>query len=225
VDVALASKFLQQRRLAHVMPHLEGPLLDVGCGDCTVAEYASGYVGIDSNRTFLPAAGQSPAPRVQGWADRLPFKEGSFKTVLAMAVLEHVSDPGACLREALRVLAPGGRFVMTTPTPIGDHIHHWLAKANITSKHAADEHQSVMSPENLRKIIEDAGFDVDYHHVFLFGGNQVCVAQRRSERTATVAGALHRALLPEMPAQAHAAAHRWASERGDIIDERTDAAA
>jgi hypothetical protein len=67
---------------------------------------------------------------------------------------------------------------MTTPTPIGDWIHQWLAHINVTSKHAADEHQSVMAPLALQAAVVDAGFDLERHKVFLFGGNQVCVARR-----------------------------------------------
>lgn len=184
--MALASGFLRSRRLAHVTPFLEGPLLDLGCGDCTAAELTSEYVGIDSNRNFLPVASASVAPIVQGSGHHLPFQDGAFKTVLAMAVLEHVADPIRCLREALRVLAPGGRLVMTTPTPLGDWIHHRLAYVNVTSKHAADEHQSVMAPEALCGALIEAGFVLDKHQKFLFGGNQVCVAHRpdATEQTA-----------------------------------------
>jgi SAM-dependent methyltransferase len=183
--MALASKWLQQQRLARVLPFLEAPVLDVGCGDGAAYRYApEGYVGLD--RDPAPLAQQRDAlTRVLGTADRLPFADGAFKTVLAMAVLEHVDDPVACLREARRVLAPGGRVVLTTPTPMGDHLHHWLAKVGITSKHAADEHQSVMSPARLQRAVADAGFGVSHFRVFLLGGNQVCVAQTPAGDSAT----------------------------------------
>jgi SAM-dependent methyltransferase len=182
--MALASGFLRSRRLAHVVPHLQGPLLDLGCGDCTAEKLVPDYVGIDSNRDFLPDAQTSSAATVQGSGHNLPFRDGAFRTVLAMAVLEHVADPVGCLREALRVLQPGGRLVLTTPTPVGDWIHHRLAYVNITSKHAADEHQSVMSPAALCAAVEEAGFVLERHKVFLFGGNQVCIARRLDSKAA-----------------------------------------
>lgn len=47
-------------------------------------------------------------PTVQGLADALPFKPGSFDHVMMMNVLEHTPNPGQMLREVQRVLRPGG---------------------------------------------------------------------------------------------------------------------
>jgi SAM-dependent methyltransferase len=46
---------------------------------------------------------------------RLPFKDAVFDTVFAIDVIEHVPDERALIIEALRVLRPGGRLIMTTP--------------------------------------------------------------------------------------------------------------
>jgi SAM-dependent methyltransferase len=45
----------------------------------------------------------------------LPFADGAFGCVVALSVVEHLSRPCAFLREAYRVLAPGGRLVLLTP--------------------------------------------------------------------------------------------------------------
>jgi ubiquinone/menaquinone biosynthesis C-methylase UbiE len=44
----------------------------------------------------------------------LPFPDGSFDLVLSHAVIEHVADAPLYLREAARVLAPGGRMFLST---------------------------------------------------------------------------------------------------------------
>jgi SAM-dependent methyltransferase len=56
---------------------------------------------------------------VQGKAERLPFAatvlwEG-FDALLCVNLLDRVDDPASLLSEIARVLAPGGRFVLTTP--------------------------------------------------------------------------------------------------------------
>jgi ubiquinone/menaquinone biosynthesis C-methylase UbiE len=58
--------------------------------------------------------------RVAG-IEELPFDDGEFDLVLGHAVLHHVVDVEAGLRECLRVLRPGGRLVFAgEPSRIGD---------------------------------------------------------------------------------------------------------
>ena len=58
-------------------------------------------------------------------AESLPYDDGSFDLVVGHAVLHHIPDVERALREVLRVLRPGGRFVVAgEPTTIGD----WYAR-------------------------------------------------------------------------------------------------
>lgn len=52
-------------------------------------------------------------PVVQGAGEALPFPKETFDLVCSWDVLEHVQDPVAVLREAHRVLRPGGAFLLT----------------------------------------------------------------------------------------------------------------
>jgi SAM-dependent methyltransferase len=52
---------------------------------------------------------------VRADATRLPARDGSFDLYVSFETLEHVEDDGALVREARRVLAPGGRFLCSTP--------------------------------------------------------------------------------------------------------------
>ncbi|MGI9197734.1 MAG: methyltransferase domain-containing protein [Candidatus Nanopelagicales bacterium] len=62
-------------------------------------------------------------------AETLPFDDGSFDLVLGHAVLHHIPDVELALREVLRVLRPGGRFVFCgEPTQRGDTIARALSR-------------------------------------------------------------------------------------------------
>lgn len=174
--MALASRWLKRQRVATVAPFLDPPVLDIGCGRCVALEASpTGYVGIDHNKQCLLQPSRSGVQVVQGTALQLPFRSRSFQTVLLMAVVEHLHNPSACLREATRVLKPRGRVVITTPTPAGDRLHHLLPQFGMTSKHAANEHQSIFSAAALKGLMEDAGLDIELHRFFLLGVNQTCI--------------------------------------------------
>lgn len=107
-----------------------GDFLDVGCGTGANLERAravtGGYwVGLDDSAKavgFCSERGQEFLLR--GAAERLPFASDSFDGVLALDLLEHLSDDFAAADEIIRVLKPGGRVIVTAPayqTLFGSH--------------------------------------------------------------------------------------------------------
>jgi 2-polyprenyl-6-hydroxyphenyl methylase/3-demethylubiquinone-9 3-methyltransferase len=91
-------------------------LVDVGCGLLAPHVAALGYrhVGVDVTRSALAQAARHGVTAIQGDAAALPLADGSADVVCAGEILEHVVDLRAALREACRVLRPGGVLVIDT---------------------------------------------------------------------------------------------------------------
>lgn len=99
-------------------------VVDLGCGGglltLPLAERGARVVGVDLSPGSL-AAGRDEARRrgartafVRGDLLRTPLAAGRAELALLSDVIEHVSDPGAALREAARLLAPGGALFVNT---------------------------------------------------------------------------------------------------------------
>ena len=99
-------------------------VLDFGCGSGygtrRISNFAEEAYGVDvasdaveyartryhnENLRFLQIDPQSP----------LPFPAGAFDVILSFQVIEHVNDDEAYLREAHRLLKPGGTLILITP--------------------------------------------------------------------------------------------------------------
>jgi SAM-dependent methyltransferase len=96
-----------------------GRVLDVGCGVGQVVgaltrEGIEAY-GVDVSEPNLERARKFSDRCTLYDGRRLPFPDRHFDSVGALNVLEHVDEPEAFLAELVRVTAPGGRVVVSSP--------------------------------------------------------------------------------------------------------------
>lgn len=100
-------------------------ILDIGCGPGTLAkrltEDGASVTGVDPGEAALGKAREAvPAARFEAAsAEALPFPDAHFDGAVMFNALHHVPDPAAALREAARILVPGGTLVVVEPLAEG----------------------------------------------------------------------------------------------------------
>lgn len=107
-------------------------VLDAGCGEgrhtwelckqtgCSVYALDIDDESIKKNRYVLYLMGQKGEVNgsyhlLKGDVLRLPFKEGTFDSIICSEVLEHLPDDGQGLKELVRVLKEGGTIAISVP--------------------------------------------------------------------------------------------------------------
>jgi len=133
-------------------------LIDLGTGTGRMlgllASRATRATGLDSShamlsvaRANLERAGLSRVDLRQGDIHAPPFGRGSFDLVLVHQVLHYLDDPARALREAARLVAPGGRLLVVDFAP------HGLEFLRETQAHR----RLGFAPEQVTGWLNDAG--------------------------------------------------------------------
>lgn len=124
---------------------VSGVLLDYGCGGQPYRELleplCDRYLGAD-----VAAVPGVPLDHLLLPGLPVPLADASCDTVLSTQVLEHVPDPAHHLREARRLLRPGGFLVLTAPM-------QWR-------HHEAPRDYRRFTRYGLEHLLGEAGFEV-----------------------------------------------------------------
>jgi SAM-dependent methyltransferase len=137
-------------------------ILDIGCATGALAEKLRNR-GWDARGLELSPPQAEYARRVRNINVRgLPleescFLEGEFQAVLASHLIEHLNDPGAFVREVYRVLAPGGRFLVTTPNIAGFQARLFHGQW----RSAIFDHLYLFSVKTLSRLLVQTGFGIE----------------------------------------------------------------
>ncbi len=159
-------------------------LLDVGCHDRSLIDRVhpriESAVGIDTNVT------SSSDGRVEILRGRFPddrrFDDACFDCITMLAVLEHVDDPAVLATECERILAPGGRLVLTVPHPRVDVVLDILMFLGLADGMAAEEHHG-FDVEATRSLFETAKLSLFRERRFQLGLNRLYVFEKPRSAT------------------------------------------
>ncbi|MFI1221657.1 MULTISPECIES: class I SAM-dependent methyltransferase [unclassified Streptomyces] len=162
----------------------EGIVLDLGSGTGRVAEHLASstrrVIAVDRSAGMLEYARESFPPE-RGVALRsdirnLPVKDGTIDGIVCSGVLHHLPEWRRALREAARVLRPGGRLIVREPNARyagnlfepAEKLMNWLATTGRTTQGTPEGEpqeglspvEEPLSPEHLVEAAKAEGFDV-----------------------------------------------------------------
>jgi len=140
----------------------KGRLLDFGCGGGSYLRrmHQQGWkvVGLDTSAAAVRRVRQGLGlPAFEGSLPCSDLPAGGFDVVTMWQVLEHVHDPLEVLRDAHRLLVPGGRLVLTVPNI--DSLSFRLFGAWWYSLDLP-RHLTHFTPSTLYQMLDRAGFRV-----------------------------------------------------------------
>lgn len=151
-------------------------ILDVGCGmgrhTFEALRRGAAVVSADLDEESLAAVGamaaamaeEGQAPQSASFAAvradvlRLPFADGAFDRVIVSETLEHIPADSAAMREVNRVLAPGGRAVVTVPRWWPERVC-WALSREYHSNEGG--HVRIYKRPELTARLRQSGFGVD----------------------------------------------------------------
>ncbi|MCA1994614.1 MAG: class I SAM-dependent methyltransferase [Coleofasciculus sp. S288] len=151
-------------RICWAVGHLQ-EVLELGCGTGILAsqllEFGNVVTGLDISEVAITQLPEE-IKGVVATLPEIPLADNSFDVVVATEVLEHIDDDQACVREAVRVLRPGGRAYFAVPN-------------NCLGPDEEPEHVRKYTPETLEALLSPYGhlFMESFVDEFVISSNQI----------------------------------------------------
>lgn len=143
-----------------VLPALLDPswaVADLGCGtgqvSAALAPFVRRVAAVDRSGEMLQTAKHRlrefrNVDVSRGELEAVPLSDGAFDAAVLMLVLHHVANPAAALREASRILKPGGRLIVCDMLP-HDHEEYRNQMGHVWLGFGLEPFKSMLSDAGL----------------------------------------------------------------------------
>jgi SAM-dependent methyltransferase len=154
----------EQWKIVSKLVPSSGLLLDVGCYNGSISQYLHGieYMGVDVNRRAVEEARRKGIDVLLASCDFLPFKNELFDACSLIEVIEHLYFPGKAVKEAYRILKPGGKLIVGTPNLANfiDRVNLLIGE-NIVPGLEQSQHVRFFTWKSLNSFLRRNGFELE----------------------------------------------------------------
>jgi SAM-dependent methyltransferase len=166
-------------RMARTWIPLGANVLDIGCHQGEFLHGLGGHIGPSVGLDPLAAATNSSRHALLplAFAEPVPFADGSFDVVTMLATFEHIRDREPLGRECHRLLRPGGRVIITVPSPRVDLVIDVLCRLRLADGMSLEEHHG-FDPRTTPEFFVRNGFTLERWHCFQLGLNNLFVFRK-----------------------------------------------
>jgi len=170
---------LHQAAAALGKPTSELKLLDVGCSSGSLLHVASdlgfNVAGVEPAEQAASTAKEAGFNVYNGLLHEAKYPDNSFDIITLYEVIEHLTNPLELVREAHRILKPGGVFLIGTGNADSWTVTALGPKWEYFSIDSHGGHISFFTPASIRLMAEKSDFLVED-----IQAKRICLAERES---------------------------------------------
>ena len=184
--MGLLTYWMKDKRTSVFKDYMTGSVLDAGCGYADIYEKFKDkideYYGIESNDERVSLL-KKRFPKARFYKrdldnDVLKFNK-RFDRIVSIAVIEHLFNQKHSFGELVKNLKPGGKILITTPTPFGNDIVHRVgSRVGLFSQNAHDDHIIIYNKQRFEILAKEFGLQIEKYKKFQFGCNQLVVMKK-----------------------------------------------
>ncbi len=154
-------------------------LLDVGCHQGEFFRRLGTRLGsgVGFDPLAQPYTGERFRLVAEAFPPATPLPPASFDAIVMLAALEHIRDNADLPGELHRLLRPGGRLILTVPSPSVDALVDLLCRLRLADGMSVEQHYG-FSPGEVPTLFPPAGFTLEHRQRFQLGLNNLFVFRK-----------------------------------------------
>ena len=172
---------LRAERFAMTLKHMKGRTCDIGAGDNMLIKIYKEMYPHDKD------VQASVGTDVIDWggdcvimedSTKLPFEDNSFDTVCFIACINHIPEREETLKEAYRILKPGGQLMISMIGRFIGVVGHAIWWYSEDKHREVDEEEEMgMDPKEIFELLEKSGFEKPEIKKFVYRLNYLYISK------------------------------------------------